>query len=90
MGRALPTFKAIALREGAFGEGHTLCPGCMESMTFNTIGRATDNKRKTIFAMGTFCGEVSTLMYPNVIAWGRQKHEPYDFDKSVGVIHNVF
>jgi len=27
-------------------------------MTFNTIGRATDNGRKTIFTMGTFCGEV--------------------------------
>jgi pyruvate ferredoxin oxidoreductase beta subunit len=90
MGRALPTFKAVALREGAFGEGHTLCPGCMEAITFNTIGRATDNQRKTIFAMGTFCGEVSTLMYPNVIAWGRQRHEPYEFEKSVGVIHNVF
>jgi pyruvate ferredoxin oxidoreductase beta subunit len=90
MGKALPTFKAIALRDDAFCEGHTLCPGCMESMTFNTIGRATDNGRKTVFTMGTFCGEVSTLMYPNVIAWGRTKHEPYEFEKSVGVIHNVF
>jgi pyruvate ferredoxin oxidoreductase beta subunit len=62
----------------------------MEAMTFNTIGRATDNQRKTVFTMGTFCGEVSTLMYPNVIAWGREKHEPYEFDKSVGIIHNVF
>jgi pyruvate ferredoxin oxidoreductase beta subunit len=90
MGKALPTFKSIALREDAFCAGHTLCPGCMESMTFNTIGRATDNGRKTIFTMGTFCGEVSTLMYPNVIAWGRQPHEPYEFEKSVGIIHNVF
>jgi len=90
MGKPLPTFKAIALRENAFCEGHTLCPGCMESMTFNTIGRATDNGRKTVFTMGTFCGEVSTLMYPNVIAWGRNHHEPYDFEKSVGIIHNVF
>jgi pyruvate ferredoxin oxidoreductase beta subunit len=90
MGKALPTFKSIALREDAFCEGHTLCPGCMEAITFNTIGRATDNQRKTIFTMGTFCGEVSTLMYPNVIAWGRRKHEPYEFEKSVGIIHNVF
>jgi pyruvate ferredoxin oxidoreductase beta subunit len=90
MGKALPTFKAIALREDGFREGHTLCPGCMEAMTFNTIGRATDNGRKTIFTMGTFCGEVSTLMYPNVIAWGRQAHSPYEFEKSIGIIHNVF
>ncbi len=90
MGKALPAFKSIALREDAFCEGHTLCPGCMEAMTFNTIGRATDNGRKTIFTMGTFCGEVSTLMYPNVIAWGRGKHEPHEFEKSVGIIHNVF
>jgi pyruvate ferredoxin oxidoreductase beta subunit len=90
MGKALPKFKDIALRDDAFCEGHTLCPGCMESMTFNTIGRATDNGRKTVFTMGTFCGEVSTLMYPNVIAWGRKKHEPNEFEKSVGVIHNVF
>jgi pyruvate ferredoxin oxidoreductase beta subunit len=90
MGKALPTFKNIALRDDAFCEGHTLCPGCMEAITFNTIGRATDNKRKTVFTMGTFCGEVSTLMYPDVIAWGRQKHEPLDLEKSVGIIHNVF
>jgi pyruvate ferredoxin oxidoreductase beta subunit len=90
MGKALPTFKSIALRDDAFCEGHTLCPGCMEAMTFHTIGRATDNGRKTVFTMGTFCGEVSTLMYPNVVAWGRQKHEPYDFAKSVGILHNVF
>jgi pyruvate ferredoxin oxidoreductase beta subunit len=90
MGKALPTFKVDALREDGFCEGHTLCPGCMEAITFNTIGRATDNGRKTVIAMGTFCGEVSTLMYPNVIAWGRSKHEPYVFEKSIGVIHNVF
>jgi len=29
-------------------------------------------------------------MYPNVIAWGRGKHEPHEFEKSVGIIHNVF
>jgi pyruvate ferredoxin oxidoreductase beta subunit len=62
----------------------------MEAITFNTIGRATDNQRKTIFTMGTFCGEVSTLMYPNVIAWGRRAHEPAELEKSVGIIHNVF
>jgi pyruvate ferredoxin oxidoreductase beta subunit len=90
MGKSLPTFKTFALREDAFCEGHTLCPGCMESMTFHTLGRATDNGRKTIFTMGTFCGEVSTLMYPNVVAWGRQKHEPHEIEKSVGIMHNVF
>jgi pyruvate ferredoxin oxidoreductase beta subunit len=90
MGKALPTFKAVALRDDAFRAGHTLCPGCMEAITFNTIGRATDNGKKTVFTMGTFCGEVSTLMYPNVIAWGRTNHEPYELEKSVGVIHNVF
>jgi pyruvate ferredoxin oxidoreductase beta subunit len=90
MGKALPLFKTIAMREDAFGEGHTLCPGCMEGITFQTIGRATDNGRKTVFTLGTFCGEVSTLMYPNVIAWGRGAEEPSQLEKSVGVIHNVF
>jgi pyruvate ferredoxin oxidoreductase beta subunit len=90
MAKTLPLFKTIAMRESAFGEGHTLCPGCMEATTFQTIGRATDNGRKTVFALGTFCGEVSTLMYPNVIAWGRGAEEPSRLEKSVGVIHNVF
>jgi pyruvate ferredoxin oxidoreductase beta subunit len=88
--RPLPLFKDLAMREDAFTEGHTLCPGCMEALTFHTIGRATDNGRKTVLAMGTSCGEVSTLMYPGVIAWGRGDEEPERFEKSLGVIHNVF
>ena len=90
MAKPLPTFKQHALRESAFCEGHTLCPGCMEAMTFHAIGRATQNGRKTVFAMGTFCGEVSTLMYPNVVAWGRGTESPRGLEDSVGVIHNVF
>ncbi len=88
--KPLATFKDHAMREDAFREGHTLCPGCMEAVTFNSIGRATDNGKKSVFVFGTSCGEVSTLMYPNVVAWGRGAHEPAAIDKSVGVIHNVF
>jgi pyruvate ferredoxin oxidoreductase beta subunit len=90
MAKVLPLFKTIAMKDDAFGEGHTLCPGCMEAITFHTIGRATDNRHKTVLALGTFCGEVSTLMYPNVIAWGRGREEPAELDRSLGVIHNVF
>ena len=90
MAKALPIVQVRRDARRAFREGHTLCPGCSEAMSFNTIGRATDNGRKTIFAMGTFCGEVSTLMYPNVIAWGRRAHEPDELEKSIGIIHNVF
>lgn len=90
MAKPLPLFKSHALRESAFCEGHTLCPGCMEALTFHAIGRATANARKTIFALGTFCGEVSTLMYPNVVAWGRGTESPERVEDSVGVIHNVF
>jgi pyruvate ferredoxin oxidoreductase beta subunit len=90
MTRPLPTFKAHALREDAFVEGHTLCPGCTEAMTFHGVGRATDNGRKTVLALGTFCGEVSTLFYPNAISWGRGPSEPDRLEKSLGIIHNVF
>jgi pyruvate ferredoxin oxidoreductase beta subunit len=88
--KPLPVFKDIAMREDGFGEGHTLCPGCEEAVTFHTIGRATDNGRKTCLVLGTSCGEVSTLMYPNVIAWGRGKEEPDTLEKSMGAIHHVF
>lgn len=88
--KPLPVFKSHALKESAFCEGNTLCPGCMESLTFHGIGRATANQRKTLFALGTFCGEVSTLMYPNVVAWGRGLSSPENFEDSVGVVHNVF
>ncbi len=90
MGRALPTFKSHAMKEDAFLEGHTLCPGCTEAVAFHEIGRASDNGRKTVLALGTFCGEVSTLLYPNVISWGRGRSEPDKVEKSVGIIHNVF
>jgi pyruvate ferredoxin oxidoreductase beta subunit len=90
MTRPLPLFKDIALRDDAFGEGHTLCPGCEEAVTFHTLGRATDNGQKTVLVMGTSCGEVSTLMYPNVIAWGRGVEEPETLERSLGVIHHVF
>jgi pyruvate ferredoxin oxidoreductase beta subunit len=88
--RALPKFKEFALREDAFGPGHSLCPGCEEAVTFHTLGRATDDGHKTILVMGTSCGEVSTLMYPNTIAWGRGDAEPPQLEKSLGVIHHVF
>ncbi len=90
MAKALPTFKIHAMKDDAFRAGHTLCPGCMEAMTFHGIGRATDNGRKTVMALGTFCGEVSTLMFPNVISWGRGDEEPGRVEKSLGIIHNVF
>jgi pyruvate ferredoxin oxidoreductase beta subunit len=88
--KKLQVFKEHALRDDAFCAGHSLCPGCMEATTFHELGRATDNGRKTVFVLGTSCGEVSTLMYPNLIAWGRGKEEPATVEKSVGIIHNVF
>jgi pyruvate/2-oxoacid:ferredoxin oxidoreductase beta subunit len=88
--KPLPMFKQQAMRDDAFAEGHALCPGCTEAIAFHGIGRATDNGKKTILTMGTFCGEVSTLMYPDVIAWGRGDHSPDHIEKSVGIIHNVF
>jgi pyruvate ferredoxin oxidoreductase beta subunit len=62
----------------------------MEAMTFHGLGRATDNGRKTAFVLATSCGEVSTLSYPNGVAWGRGQESPADVGKSIGVIHNVF
>jgi pyruvate ferredoxin oxidoreductase beta subunit len=88
--KRLPTFKEHALHDDAFAEGHALCPGCTEAMAFHAVGRATDNGRKTVLTMGTFCGEVSTLMYPDLIAWGRGTESPTAVEKSVGIIHNVF
>lgn len=90
MSKPLALFKELSLRESAFCEGHTLCPGCEEAVTFHTIGRATDNGRKTMMVLGTSCGEVSTLMYPSVIAWGRGEGEPERVEKSLGIIHHVF
>ena len=90
MSRSLPLFKSIALGDDAFGEGHSLCPGCEEAVTFHTLGRATDNGRKTVLVMGTSCGQVSTLSFPNGVAWGRGDEEPDTIEKSLGVLHHVF
>lgn len=86
----MSTYKEIALRESCFRPGSTLCPGCMESMAFQNIGRVTDNGKKTIFTIGTSCAEVSTLLFPNVVAWGRGEAPPDDFGKSFSIMHNVF
>jgi pyruvate/2-oxoacid:ferredoxin oxidoreductase beta subunit len=50
----------------------------------------TDNGVKTIFTIGTSCAEVSTLAFPNVVAWGRGDQSPDDFTKSFAILHNVF
>jgi pyruvate ferredoxin oxidoreductase beta subunit len=90
MTRTLPLFKTIGMQDDAFCAGHTLCPGCEEAVTFHTLGRATDNGRKTAMVLGTSCGEVSTLQYPGVIAWGRGNEEPEALEKSLGIMHHVF
>ncbi|HTM01826.1 MAG TPA: thiamine pyrophosphate-dependent enzyme [Candidatus Omnitrophota bacterium] len=83
-------FKEIALRESCFRPGSTLCPGCMESIALQNVGRVSDNGMKTVFTLGTSCAEVSSLAFPNVVAWGRGDTPPDDFHKSFGIIHNVF
>jgi len=83
-------YKDIALRESSFRPGSTLCPGCMESIALQNVGRVSDNGRKTIFSIGTSCAEVSSLAFPNVVAWGRGDASPDDFAKSFSIIHNVF
>jgi len=90
MNKPLPMFKQHALRDDAFREGHSLCPGCTEAVTFHELGRATDNGKKTLIAIGTSCGEVSTLQYPNLVAWGRGAEEPARLEKSLGIVHDVF
>ncbi|MBI2981219.1 MAG: hypothetical protein HYY44_02785 [Deltaproteobacteria bacterium] len=88
--RNLPPYKEMARKESCFRPGSTLCVGCMESIAFQNFGRVTDNGIKTIYTMGTFCGEVSTLFWPGVISWGRGETEPAAFEKSFSIIHNVF
>jgi len=83
-------FKEIATRESCFRPGSTLCPGCMEAVAFQNVGRVTDNGVKTIFSIGTSCAEVSTLFFPNVVAWGRGERSPDDFARSFSILHNVF
>lgn len=80
----------ILQRDSCFQPGSTLCAGCMESIAFQNIGKLTDNGHKTVFALGTFCGEVSTLQYPTPVAWGRGEATPDDWAKSFGIIHHVF
>jgi pyruvate ferredoxin oxidoreductase beta subunit len=62
----------------------------MESIAFQNVGRVSDNGKKTIFTIGTSCAEVSTLAFPNVVAWGRGDRAPDDFAKSFSILHNVF
>lgn len=83
-------YKEIMTRESCFRPGSTLCPGCMEAVAFQNVGRVTDNGVKTIFSIGTSCAEVSTLFFPNVVAWGRGKSSPDDFARSFAILHNVF
>ncbi len=83
-------YKETALKDSCFRAGSTLCPGCMESVAFQNIGRVTDNGVKTIFSIGTSCAEVSTLAFPNVVAWGRGDDSPDDFSRSFAILHNVF
>jgi pyruvate ferredoxin oxidoreductase beta subunit len=83
-------YKETALKDSCFRAGSTLCPGCMESVAFQNIGRVTDNGVKTIFSIGTSCAEVSTLAFPNVVAWGRGDEPSDDYSKSFAILHNVF
>jgi len=84
------SYKGTALKQSCFRPGSTLCPGCMESITLNNVGRVSDNGIKTVFTIGTSCAEVSSLAFPNVVAWGRGDKAPDDYTKSFGIIHNVF
>lgn len=83
-------YKDIAQRESSFRPGSTLCPGCMESIALQNVGRVTDNGTKSVFTLGTSCAQVSSLFFPNVVAWGRGEAPPDDYAKSFGIIHNVF
>ncbi len=80
----------VLQNESCFQPGSTLCMGCMESISFQNIGKLTDNGKKTICAMGTFCGEVSTLQFPDVVAWGRGEATPEEWSKSFAILHHVF
>lgn len=80
----------VIQRQSCFQPGSALCMGCMEAVTFQNLGKLTDNARKTIFSFGTFCGEVSTLQFPDVVAWGRGESTPSEWTKSFGIIHHVF
>jgi pyruvate ferredoxin oxidoreductase beta subunit len=62
----------------------------MESIALQNVGRVSDNGAKTVFTIGTSCAEVSSLAFPNVVAWGRGEASPDDYAKSFAIIHNVF
>lgn len=83
-------YKELAMRDSFFRPGSTLCPGCMESVALQNVGRASDNGKKTIFTIGTSCAEVSSLAFPTVVAWGRGDAPPDEYRKSFAIIHNVF
>ncbi len=80
------TREQAAGREDAFREGHRLCPGCLEAGALHALGRATDNGRKTVFALGTHCSEAGSLRYPDAVAWGRGEEEPDSLARTVGVL----
>ncbi len=86
----MTSFKELAVRDSCFRPGSTLCPGCMEAVAFQNLGRATDNGVKTVFTIGTSCAEVSTLFFPDVVAWGRGDGPPDAYAKSFAILHNVF
>ena len=83
-------YKETALKESCFRPGSSLCPGCMEAIALNNIGRVSDNGIKTVLTLGTSCAEVSSLAFPNLVAWGRGDAPPDTFAKSFGIMHNVF
>lgn len=83
-------FIDVIQRDSCFQPGSSLCLGCMEGVAFQNIGKISDNGKKTVFALGTFCGEVSTLQFPNPIAWGRGTETPAEWTKSFGIMHHVF
>ena len=86
----MSSYKEIATRESCFRPGSTLCPGCMEAVAFQNVGRVSDNGVKTVFTIGTSCAEVSSLFFPNVVAWGRGEAPPDDYTRSFSILHNVF
>ena len=86
----MTSYKENATLESCFRPGSTLCAGCMEAIAFQNVGRVTDNGVKTVFTIGTSCAEVSSLAFPNVVAWGRGDAPPDDFARSFSILHNVF
>ncbi len=86
----MSSYKEIQTRDSFFRPGSTLCPGCMETIALQNVGRVSDNGKKTVLTIGTSCAEVSSLAFPTVVAWGRGEVPPDEFAKSFAIIHNVF